>query len=39
MLGKLQPVDIENIEISNVSWTKENPKTAISPLGLPIMLP
>ena len=28
MLGTLHPIDSKNIETSNVSWTKENSKTA-----------
>ena len=30
VIRKLQPVERENIEVSNVSWTRKNPKTAIS---------
>ena len=34
MIGKLQPLEIKNTEISNVSRTKENFMTAISPVDL-----
>ena len=39
VIGKLQPLEIENIEINIVSWTKENYKTAISSVELPNMQP
>ena len=39
MIGKLQPIEIEDIEVSNMSWTKENTNTANSPAELPNLLP
>ena len=39
MIGKLQPIEIEEIEISNVSWTKENSNTANSPVAVKSMPP
>ena len=37
--GNLQPIEIENIEVSNVSWTKENSNTTNSPAEHPAMPP
>ena len=37
--GKLEPIEIENIEVSNVSWTKENMNTSDIPIELSSMLP
>ena len=39
IIGKLQPIEIEDIEFSNVSWTKENTDTINSPVKLPSMPP
>ena len=39
MIGKLQPLEIGNIEINNVLGTKENSTTAISPVELLSMPP
>ena len=39
VIGKLQPIEIEDIEISNVSWTKEHLNTRNSLVELPGMLP
>ena len=39
MIGKLEPLEIGNIETSNVLWTKENSTTAISPVELLSMPP
>ena len=39
IIGKLQPIEKEDIEVRNVSWTKDDTDTANSIVKLPSMLP
>ena len=39
IIGKLQAIEIEDIEVSNISWTKDNADTANSLVELLSMLP
>ena len=39
IIGKLQPIEIEDIEVSDVLWTKDDTNTSNSPVKLPSMLP
>ena len=39
IIEKLQPIELEDIEVSNISWTKDDTDTTNSPAELPCMPP
>ena len=39
VIGRLQPIEIEDIKVSNILWTKDDTDTTNSPAELPSVLP
>ena len=39
IIRKLQPIEIDDFEVSNISWTNDNTNSANSPVELPSMPP